>query len=406
MKKIILLLLILLNCSTNKRDYFKEWVFIGLLVGDTNSYKESVVFNNLSKLTGPLGQVEYRGTDHPDNTIFNGIGKYNWQEAGDATLYTGKTLGALAWRYKNNPNQETLNQISKHINYFKLMSRLRNGGWGRNFVNIESYNQFLECNKNGTVGSSLANPSCGTMRYIDYSEGGINYKFRYDISIDAIIHSLVGLYWTNKFVPEQRDAIKTLATDLLSFYTTNNWLIKDPNNILLRYGDHTPDTNPVSKINQVILTYLATGNKISLGTWVSLYNIIRTYDGTIVTIEDSNYFNHYMLVKGLFVLKDLDYPVDTGLKNLINEVNNQENKLSEAIDIYTFNAVRIHVKNQSGFPLYDYHCLLDQTFGEVIGLVDRKPYSKWEFSPYRRCIVKSPAELGLNSDFLEAYWLF
>ncbi len=405
MKKLLIIFLIFLPfCKTEKRNLTTELLFLSLAVGELNSSKEQIVFNNAQRLTGELGQVEYRGLDHFDNRVLNGMGKYNWQEAGDATLYTGKTLQAMAWRYKNKGDSETLALIGKYIQYYKTMQSLRGGAFGRNFVDINAYNQFPECNKNGTVGATLDNQSCGTMRYVDFTQNGKQYKFRYDFSLDATIHSLVGLYWTHVFVPQYRTDIVQIANNLLTFYEANSYQVKDDNNVNLRYGNHDPTLNPIAKINEVILKRLARNETPSLGVAQTLLSLGRTYDGTIVKVEDTNFFNHYMMIKGLAVLVHMGYNLENGLRNSIAEVNNQNNELADAIDIYFFKTLKIHVKDKSGFPLYNYHCIADQTFGEVFGLIDRRPYSKWEFSPVPTCIVKQPSELGLNSDFMEAFW--
>lgn len=406
-----------------KRDYKRE-IFFFLIVQNENlnSTIEKKVFDNLKILTGPTGQVEYRGLDHFDNENLNGIGKYNWQEAEDATLYTGKTLGALAWRYKKTKDKETEQLIEKYINYYVLIQDLRDGALGRNFVEEEAYQKFIECNKNGIVGSTLTNEPCGTMRYTGVWEyKNKSYRLRWDYSLDATSHSLVALYWVKNFVPSQKEKVINIATRLLSFYERNNWRITD-NGILLRYGNHDPNINPVAKMNEVILRNLATDSKISLGVWSSIFNISRTYDGVIITVQDNNFFNHYMMIKAMHVLYDLDYPIETGLRNLISEVNNQDNKLAEAMDITLFGSNRLHIKDDRGFPLYNYHCKEDQKFEEIIPLAERVPYSKWGFSPFRKCITKKISNvpfqrepfvgvplttpiLGLNSDFLEAYWL-
>lgn len=89
-----------------------------------NSFKEKQVYSNVKYLTGPLGQVEYRGLDHFENQALNGVGKYNWQEAGDATFNVGVTLGAMAWKYKNTCDPDTLALIKRYLEYYKLMQSL------------------------------------------------------------------------------------------------------------------------------------------------------------------------------------------------------------------------------------------------------------------------------------------
>ncbi|WP_036095027.1 hypothetical protein [Leptospira weilii] len=393
-------------CIPEKKNSNKDIMLLAWLVGEMNSFKEGKVFSNAKYLTGPLGQVEYRGLDFHDNVVFNGVGKYNWQEAGDATLNVGVTLHAMAWKYKNTRDPDTLALIKRYVNYYKLMQSLNGGGLGRNFVNVEAYDQFLPCNKNGTVGVAPDNASCGTMRYSDYTFEDQQYKFRYDFSLDAVIHSLVGLYWTYVFVDELKPDIVRICTDLLGYYEANNYQVRDVNNVNLRYGDHNPGTNPVAKINEVILKYIARGQITDLGAWREVITLGSVFAGLIVQVEDANFFNHYMLIKGVGVLVHLGYPLQNGLKNLISAVKDQGHELAESMDIYFFQASKIHVKDKGGFPLFNYHCLVDQNFTDIIGLFDRKPYNKWEYSPLRRCIVQRSSALGLNAGFLEAYWLW
>ncbi|MDI7197093.1 hypothetical protein QMM61_10325 [Leptospira santarosai] len=396
----------MLFCIPGKKTSNSKVMFLAWLVGEMNSYKESQVYENAKYLTGPLGQVEYRGLDFFDNAAFNGIGKYNWQEAGDATFNVGVVLGAMAWKYKNTRDPDTLFLIKRYVNYYKLMQSLNNGGFGRNFVNIEAYNQFLPCNKNGAVGVPANNAPCGTMRYTDYVFEDQHYKFRYDFSLDAVIHSLIGLYWTYQYVDELKPDIVQICENLLRYYERNNYEVKDSNNVVLRYGNHNPATNPVAKINEVILKYIARGQMTDLGAWKDIITLGSVVIGLVVQAEDANFFNHYMLLKGVGVLVNMGYPLQNGLKNLINAVNDQSHELADSMDIYFFQTSKIHVKDKGGFPLYNYHCLADQTFSDIIGLFDRKPYNKWEFSPYRRCVIRQPSALGLNPGFLEAYWLW
>ncbi|EMO57261.1 hypothetical protein LEP1GSC161_2628 [Leptospira santarosai str. CBC1416] len=396
----------MLFCIPGKKTSNSKVMFLAWLVGEMNSYKESQVYENAKYLTGPLGQVEYRGLDFFDNAAFNGIGKYNWQEAGDATFNVGVVLGAMAWKYKNTRDPDTLFLIKRYVNYYKLMQSLNNGGFGRNFVNIEAYNQFLPCNKNGAVGVPANNAPCGTMRYTDYVFEDQHYKFRYDFSLDAVIHSLIGLYWTYQYVDELKPDIVQICENLLRYYERNNYEVKDSNNVVLRYGDHRSAINPVAKINEVILKYIARGQMTDLGAWKDILTLGSVVIKLVVQAEDANFFNHYMLLKGVGVLVNMGYPLQNGLKNLINAVNDQGHELADSMDIYFFQTSKIHVKDKGGFPLYNYHCLADQTFSDIIGLFDRKPYNKWEFSPYRRCVIRQPSALGLNPGFLEAYWLW
>ncbi|MBE8432536.1 hypothetical protein IQB77_22915, partial [Leptospira interrogans serovar Pomona] len=129
--------------------------------------------------------------------------------------------------------------------------------------------------------------------------------------------------------------------------------------------------------------------------------------GVIVQSEDANFFNHYMLLKGVGVLVHMGYPLQTGLKNLIVVVKDKGHELAESKDIFFFqDPNKIHVKDKSGFPLYNYNCIEDRTFLDIVGLFYRKPYNKWEFAPYRRCVISQSSALGLNADFLDTYWLW
>ncbi len=404
---LILIFSSLIFCIPGKKTSNKEIMLIAWLVGEMNSFKEKQVYSNVKYLTGPLGQVEYRGLDHFENQALNGVGKYNWQEAGDATFNVGVTLGAMAWKYKNTRDPDTLALIKRYLEYYKLMQSLNRGGFGRNFVNIEAYNQFPSCNQHGNVGVPLDNKPCGTMRYTDYSFEGQQYKFRYDFSLDATLHSLVGLYWTFIHVEEFREDVVKICADFLRYYETNNYQVKDFNNVELRYGNHTVDINPVAKINEIILKYIARNQITPLGQWQNLITLGSIFVGVIVQSEDANFFNHYMLLKGVGVLVHMGYPLQTGLKNLIVAVKDQGHELAESMDIFFFqDPNKIHVKDKSGFPLYNYHCIEDRTFSDIVGLFYRKPYNKWEFAPYRRCVIPQSSALGLNADFLEAYWLW
>lgn len=117
-----------LFCIPGKKTSNSKVMLLAWLVGEMNSYKEGQVYQNAKHLTGPLGQVEYRGLDFFDNVAFNGVGRHNWQEAGDATFNVGVMLGAMAWRYKNTRDPDTLALIRRYVNYYKLMQSLNNGG--------------------------------------------------------------------------------------------------------------------------------------------------------------------------------------------------------------------------------------------------------------------------------------
>lgn len=295
---LILIFSSLIFCIPGKKTSNKEIMLIAWLVGEMNSFKEKQVYSNVKYLTGPLGQVEYRGLDHFENQALNGVGKYNWQEAGDATFNVGVTLGAMAWKYKNTRDPDTLALIKRYLEYYKLMQSLNRGGFGRNFVNIEAYNQFPSCNQHGNVGVPLDNKPCGTMRYTDYSFEGQQYKFRYDFSLDATLHSLVGLYWTFIHVEEFREDVVKICADFLRYYETNNYQVKDFNNVELRYGNHTIDINPVAKINEIILKYIARNQITPLGQWQNLITLGSIFVGVIVQSEDANFLITICFSKG------------------------------------------------------------------------------------------------------------
>ncbi len=88
---LILIFTSLIFCIPGKMTSNKEIMLIAWLVGEMNSFKEKQVYSIVKYLTGPLGQVEYRGLDHFENQALNGVGNYNWQEAGDATFNVGVT---------------------------------------------------------------------------------------------------------------------------------------------------------------------------------------------------------------------------------------------------------------------------------------------------------------------------
>lgn len=122
----------------------------------------------------------------------------------------------------------------------------------------------------------------------------------------------------------------------MRYYETNNYQVKDFNNVELRYGNHTIDINPVAKINEIILKYIARNQITPLGQWQNLITLGSIFVGVIVQSEDANFFNHYMLLKGVGVLVHMGYPLQTGLKNLIVAVKDQGHELAESMDIFSF----------------------------------------------------------------------
>ncbi|EMK01527.1 hypothetical protein LEP1GSC176_3772 [Leptospira kirschneri str. MMD1493] len=75
----------------------------------------------------------------------------------------------------------------------------------------------------------------------------------------------MGLYWTFVHVEEFREDVVKICADLLRYYEARNYQVQDFNNVNLRYGDHTSNLNPVAKINEVILKYIARNQITPLG---------------------------------------------------------------------------------------------------------------------------------------------
>ena len=403
MKKLIILLL-LLNCTKPKDD--KGLFLLSYLYGTSNFNIEQIAYANSKRLVSPLGQFHYRGLYSPNNYY---QGEFHAEEIGDATYKTGTYLSALAWKYKNAPNDDVLSQIDKTLAYYEGMQSRLNGWIGRMYVIDKAYQQFIECEKHGSYTGSDVTVSCGTYRYKQFTIDGNLYHLRFDNSIDAITHTLMGLHWTARHVPSMKARSVAIMNKLLTYYRSVNWKVRDDVGTQLRYGDHTPTLNPVSWTNEAILMYW-NGETAKSGVYIeAIANNIITYDGLIVEQQDRNYFNDFMLTKNLHVLYDMGYDTRNGISRLYNQHKGEYYFLTNSIHklVNTNTADVIHVKDLFNWSLFNYHCANDVIVDYVVPLDSRKTYSKWEFSPYRLCLLKiNSQDLSGNTDFLEAYNLY
>lgn len=406
MKKILLLLLLLINCkkdSENSNEFLLPYLY-----GTSNFNIEQIAYANAKRLVSPLGQFHYRGLYSPEGVSRGGANQFHFGEEGDATFKTGTYLSALAWKYKNNPNDDVLSQIDKSLAYYEGMQDRLNGWIGRNYVIDKAYQQFIDCEKNGNYTGSDVSVSCGTYRYKQFTIDGNVYWLRYDNSIDAITHTLMGLHWTARHVPTMQPRAVAIMKKLLVYYRSVNWQIRDDAGTRLRYGDHRPTLNPVAWTNEAILLFWS-GEPFKDGSYIAtIANNIITYDGLIVEKEDRNFFNDLMLVKNFHVLHDLGYETKAGIGRLYNQHKNEYYFLTYSIYKIVYNDYNVvHVKDLSNWSLFNYHCAGDVQVDYIVPLDSRKTYSRWEFSPYRLCVAKIPSQdLSGNTDFLEAYHIF
>ena len=403
---ISLLTIFTMSCKKEKDD--KGIFLLSYLYGTSNFNIEQIAYTNAKRLVSPLGQFHYRGLYEPTSSSRGGSGLFHYGEEGDATYKTGTYLSSLAWKYKNNPSDDVLSQIDKTLLYYEGMQSRLNGWIGRNYVVDSAYQQFLPCEKNGSYTGSDVAVSCGTYRYKEFTIDGTKYWLRYDNSIDAITHTLMGLHWTARFSPTHTERVKTIMKKLLTYYREVNWTVKDDVGTTLRYGDHTPTLNPVSWTNEAILLYW-NGESMKSDSYIKLIadNII-TYDGNIVKEEDRNFFNDYMIIKNFHVLHDIGYSTKNGISRLYDQHKNEYYFLTYSIYKLVHNDQNVvHVKNLFNFPLFNYHCSGDVVVNYIVPLDSRKTYNRWEFSPYRLCIVKLESQdLSGNTDFLESYWIY
>lgn len=369
---------------------------------------EEKIYQQTIDFITPVGSLDYKGTDFPFSSVVKNEDKeFNMYECGDATFHTGVLLRALAWRFQKTKNSMTYHSILQILFYFRRSQEINDGCLVRSWTREEGYNQFLPGEKNGFTTANWFGDTkhSGSMRYLETNFGGKKYFVRYDISIDAIISALCGMYWAHKFGDATiKEIIQKIAENQLLFYKKTDWKILDKTNgKLLKYGRHWR-TNPVGNMLRKILIFLATGEKEELvwglGDWI-LNNIWTRVPGMMS--KDARQFNNYMIMFAACVLQDIGYNCKNTINNLYKETQGDLHYLNHKIANYFLGKNEVVLKE---LPETNYHSMTYEEKRTVIPHGMRyRAYNVWEENSHRLALGKIPATLP-QAWWLELYWCY
>jgi len=385
-------------------------------VDDGCLMNEQEIFDNAKSLISPLGQFHYRGIDF---SIVSGgptyiPGEFHSGEDGDASYHTGILGQAMVFRYLKNPNkiEETAQVIDRLLSYFELFIE-HVGHIGRNIVSKKAYDKFLPQHKNGTASWSpfLPDKSGDHMRYKEVNLNGNTYYFRYDVSPDQMTGVVNFLYWVVKIIPNSELAIRArnIAKIQLEYYEKNDYLIKDDDGKLLRYGYHKPISYflPVNLMFVSVLKSII-GRSIDL-TWYDkiILNLVRTYmTGIFKSKKTRDQFNNYMITMNLHSLINEGIDLHKGIKRMFKETEGEKNFYNHAVENHLYKSNK-ETANENNIVPRNYHSHVYIPTDFVVPFEYRTGYNYWEASPYRKTLIKKEVLSGFlgNEDILQAYWL-
>jgi hypothetical protein len=381
---------------------------------------EQKIFDRTVELISPVGQYHWRGTDLPFTRSYSDGTQFHYNEDGDASFHTGNLLIALAHRYHYHPDpvekQKTEEAIGRCLNYYRSMQKHNDGMIGRNLVDLDAYAMFPLKHRSGfTRPPRFKDQPGGHMRYISCEIGKDVYYLRYDLSLDAMIGTLSGLYWVKKFLPQFRMDIHLIVGKMLGHYYREGWKIRDKEeNYTLRYGNHSPCFyNPFG----LIVRYLALsmtdpekgkrrGLKYRFHIWI--LNQSRTFwTGWFKSKTSRQAFNGLNFMLGLSALLDAGHDVRSGLERIIWETEGEDNRFADAI----WNAMnpgsipRPRISQDEYIP-QDFHPEWKEQWHLAFPYWERVGYHLWEVNPYDASLQKVPSNhpvLGGHA-YLLAYW--
>ncbi len=383
--------------------------------------------------------------EHDAPNCLSNAGRFHFNEEGDASMHTGALLAALAWRYKNHPDpaqrRDTLSTIGRILRYYELLQRHNDGCIGRNFVAADAYERFAPQNRHGTensassvlddlFGKGKAAKFAKRYRRVELDDARLPsqdrgvYYLRYDVSLDAVVHSVAGLHWITRFTPapERERARKVLAAQL-EYYERRAWRIAENGKMLL-HGDHRPDhINPIATAIELILKHNVRGETPQArDAQLLLIRNYRTYEpGIHGKKTERRQFNNYMALTAFAALAD--HPdasvrghARAGLLTAVQENEAELNYFALAVRAQVFGENTPQLRHDPFVRLNDYHSFCGMLRSPAPAFFEQRfGYNWWENDAYEVALPCTqvpglqdlhPAGLTGNEAYLQAYWWY
>lgn len=379
---------------------------------------ESYAIEKSLKLISPLGQYHWRGKTTPwKEYVTNQIGEdFHQGEDGDGCFHTSILLNALAWKYKNKPDELVLDNIKKILSFYELGIE-HSGHLIRNLVKLEAYFLFPKQEQHSDKFSFMGLFDNGPqMKYKDVTIDGKTYMMRLDISMDAISNAITGLLYIHKFVKDidVQNQVKNIVKAQYDYYEKNGWKIKDESGKIVRYGNHKPSLLvPMAIPVKYMMEYALFGKvkKRYVHLDLILNSVFRTFiPGLYKTKETRRQFNNYMFMNAFFAVSyftDLKSRYKKALIRLIKECRGEMNLFSEAIEAYMANTIIMNKNDRFKlFPKKNKFPLAKKEINVVVPLLDRSGFNLWEESAYEIILETRDLKDDIGyEDYLQAWWL-
>jgi len=358
-----------------------------------------VVENNIPSLISELGEFHWRGLAHPDKESIGSFGEFHANEQGDATLQTGVLLVGLAWKNKNLPSRNNLENIKKILKYFQLHQENNFGGLGRSFVLDEFYQKLPESEQNGKGRVKSSSP-INYMRYRKININNKSYWQRYDISVDDITHAIAGLYWVYKLVPEYSEVAKEILNRQYDFLERHKWKLLDDDGYPMMFGNHSPSSNNLSRVNKIILEYVYNGKIIFDAKDDLFLSSVPSY----IKDTKTEYSKCFADIQQILIMHNMSIPIKKRAEILKKELSDN-NLFFNAVYNKVCNGDLPVAKNQPTWVLNTGHPSGILYGRGSVPMHLRRGYCRWEFAPNHSCLGKTGTELTGNSDLLLAYYI-
>ena len=320
------------------------------------------------------------------------------EESGDMTYHVGILLQAFSWMYKKEP------KIAK-VFLKKIFSYLKNVSYTSQFGKFYGRGFFLSTEQ------ALPSKTKG-QKWIIYEDKII----RVDLSSDAIMALLAGLYWCKKLVDDKEIKIECLATiaNIFSYYKKTNFRVLHPySKKLMRFGNHE-NIIPIKE-----LVYILQGLSYELTFFDKIrkwfFENMRTYLEPIISKQERFAYNNYMFTMLLVCLYDYNGSYKKGLTNLLKETQNEYNLFHHKINnyykllktyLYANNLPLINFENEILESIIKQTGALCYESKNPLPLKERKFYNRFEKSAYIKCIDEVVNNYICNEDLLQAYYMF